>query len=346
MNYYSKKIIESGEYECVQLKVGVEIKPGTYAIFAYDNEDDANVCLSTDANQDNIIIYESFPFNLFLNIKEKQYLELSNAYIVDFEEVKQLYPEKSNMLIVGKDIPEGEYKFTVLPNEDDGNYAIYNSIALFSKDELENYKSFDKQNYAILKNGQVINYKTCSFVRIGDLPEEDNKDAEESEEEPSSSGHQSGITFSINGKQISSREDFVSSFQNALLQSIGNAVYDKIQQNVQNEEELTEYEREDYKEFEEIFKTVIADYGRHLLRKQNSNKLIALLSDFANKYKRMINEIKIVTENSFVDNLLTIEDEDDINELINEQLDLLINDNDFSEESAQIIVKMILDCFK
>lgn len=346
MNYYSKKIIESGEYEGVQLKVGAEIKPGTYAIFAYDNDNDANVCLSADANQDNIIIYESFPFNLFLIIKEKQYLEISNAYMVDFEEVKQLNPKKANMLIVGKDIPEGEYKFTVLPNEDDGNYAIYNSIALFSKDELENYESFDKQNYATLKNGQVINYKTCSFVRIGDLPKEDNEDDKETDEAASSSGHKTGITFSINGKKLSSREDFVSSFQNALLQSIGNAVYDKIQDKIQDEEELTEYEREDYEEFENIFKTVIADYGRLLLKKQNSNKLSALLSDFASKYKRMINEIKIVTENGFIDNLLTIEDEKDINELINVQLDLLINDNDFSEESAQIIVKMILNCFK
>ena len=33
MDYYSKKIFESGEYEGVQIKIGVELKAGTYAIF-------------------------------------------------------------------------------------------------------------------------------------------------------------------------------------------------------------------------------------------------------------------------------------------------------------------------
>lgn len=345
MDYYSKKVFESGEYEGVQVKIGVELKAGTYAIFSYLNEYNSNICLSTDANQDNIIIYESFDYNLFITVKDKQYLEINNAYLVEFEVVNKLNPKESNMLIIGKHIPEGEYKVTVLPDEDSGNYSIYKSIADFSKNELENYESFEKQNYVTLKNGQIFNYSNCSFVKVGDLPEETNDDEEETEEETTSSGHKTGITFSINGKKLGSREDFVQSFQNALLQSIGNAVYDKIQQQNQ-EEELTEFEREDYEEFENIFNTIIADYGRLLLKKQNISKLVALLSDFASPYKRMINEIKLVAENGFVDKLLTIEDEDDIEDLINEQLDLLISDNGFSEESAEIIVKMILNCFK
>lgn len=343
MDYYSKKVFESGEYESVQVKIGVELKAGTYAIFSYLNEYNSNITLSTDANQDNMIIYESFDYNLFLKVKDKQYLEINNAYLVEYEVVTKLNPKESNMLIIGKHIPEGEYKVTVLPDEDSGNYSIYNSIADFSKNELENYESFEKQNYVTLKNGQIFNYSNCSFVKVGDLPEETNDD--ETEEESSSSGNKTGISFSINGKKLGSREDFVQSFQNALLQSIGNAVYDKIEQKNQ-EEELTEFEREDYEEFENIFKTIIADYGRLLLKQHNVSKLVALLSDFASPYKRIINEIKLVTENGFVDKLLTIEDEVDIENLINEQLDILISDNGFSEESAEIIVKMILNCFK
>lgn len=154
----SEKIL-SGHY-----KVGADISPGTYILFA-DEKTTGYICVSSDSNGDDIIFNENFGYNCIITINEGQYIELNRAYALTYSDGISLNSDGEGFFKVGVHIKAGEYKLTS-KSDQSGYYAIYDMPLCGDEDIISN-KNFDNDCYVTVKEGQYLLLNRCSakFIR-------------------------------------------------------------------------------------------------------------------------------------------------------------------------------------
>jgi len=141
-------------YEGVH-KVGTDIPAGSYILIS---DSEGYFSINADANGDNILENDNFGKNTYINLKKNTYLELSDCYAVPysdditFEVIDNGY--MTGMYKVGKDIPAGTYKLSVISS---GYYAIYDT----PYGEILSNDFFYGDNYVTVKKGQYLQLSDC-----------------------------------------------------------------------------------------------------------------------------------------------------------------------------------------
>ena len=152
-------------YEEGQYKVGMDIPAGKYVAWCIDNRYGGYFCVSSDANQDDILFNEIFDVNSLLEIREGEYVEANRCLLIPMDEFYAEYTIKTDitgtMLRVGYDIQAGEYKLQAEEGES-GYYCIYGELR--QEDILVN-DIFEKTTYVTIKEGQYLILHDCTIVQ-------------------------------------------------------------------------------------------------------------------------------------------------------------------------------------
>ena len=167
----NSNVIEPGMY-----KVGKDIKAGTYMLFNARASMDAYMCVSSDANQDDIIFNENFGNNLIIKVKKGEYLELSGCLAASFktltrsdesiEKVLDMMSDRIDegaMYLVGTTLEPGEYKLKRTDDGLGGYYCIYSDARhndIVSNDYFDRnstYVNVKKGDYLLLSNCKIVN---------------------------------------------------------------------------------------------------------------------------------------------------------------------------------------------
>lgn len=161
------KYLTNGIYRC-----GSDFEPGTYYIFSiYGAEALYDVC-----DNPNNFSWSDYRMMRKVTVNEGQYVSLSAAaLLVSSNEVDTDDWKKYGVFLVGKDLPEGDYKITSIT--DKYNTELNNISGIWgayqiSNDSPENepeYCSplFDKQTYISVQNGQYIIINNARMILDG-----------------------------------------------------------------------------------------------------------------------------------------------------------------------------------
>lgn len=146
-------------------KVGTDIEPGEYMLFATSGS--GYLCVSSDANKDDIIYNENFGNNLIATFADGEYVQLSRCMAVPFsstpDDISNLlndYIDEGAMYKVGKNIPAGEYKLTST-TDIMGYYCIYNNSRF--EDIIAN-DNFDNETYVNVSDGEYLILSRCKII--------------------------------------------------------------------------------------------------------------------------------------------------------------------------------------
>ena len=161
-------IYEGGTY-----KVGKDIDPGEYIIFA-DDAYGASVCISSDANStfENTIYLEYFGNNQIVTVKKGDYIKIEDSYMYSFEEalkggidgksIEELMEyriEEGVMYKVGVNLKPGEYKLKC--TDDSGSWKIYKNIRKRFGNEFD---YFEGSAYVKVEKGDYLLLDDCVIV--------------------------------------------------------------------------------------------------------------------------------------------------------------------------------------
>lgn len=153
-------------YQNGTFKVGTDIEAGEYMLLAA--EDGGYLCVSSDANKDDIIYNEIFKNNLIATFFDGEYVELSRCIAVPFDVV----PDDLNGLIndyidygamykVGENISAGEYKLKATSDNLKGYYCIYSSSR---HDDIIANDNFDNETYVNVADGEYLLLSRCKII--------------------------------------------------------------------------------------------------------------------------------------------------------------------------------------
>ena len=153
------------EYGEGMYKVGIDLPAGEYILVCNDNKIRMGyMCVSSDSNQDDIIINEIFDTHHYVTVENGQYLELTRCIAVSAAENSLVIKDPDNigegMYMVGRDIPAGEYKLTAIQDAVSAYSCIYdNSTAerdIVSNDIITN------NSYVTVSEGQYLLFTDCT----------------------------------------------------------------------------------------------------------------------------------------------------------------------------------------
>jgi len=155
------KQVFSVQYDNGQYKAGMDIDPGEYMALATNGY--GYICVSADANQDNITFNEVFETNTVFTIEEGEYLELSGCTAVLADEFYAEYKIDTDkdgiMLKVGHDIEAGEYKLEATAGM--GYYCIFNDTR---HTKIVSNEVFETTSYVTVKDGQYLVLSGCKII--------------------------------------------------------------------------------------------------------------------------------------------------------------------------------------
>lgn len=153
-------------YQSNMYKVGVDIDAGEYMLFA-ESELGGYVCVSSDANQDDIIYNDNFGNNLIATFEDGEYVDLSRCFAIpydkvtaDISELIKDYIDEGAMYKVGTNLEAGEYK---LEATDDygGYYCIYSDSR---HDYIIANDNFDNNTYVSVSDGEYLLLSRCKII--------------------------------------------------------------------------------------------------------------------------------------------------------------------------------------
>lgn len=146
-------------YDEGQYKVGTDIPEGEYLVLSISTLG-GYFCVSSDANQDDIIFNDNFDTNSTIMVYDNEYLELSGSVAIPLDEFYSKHTIRlSNtgvMLRVGYDIEPGEYK--LIATDDSGYYCIYDNTR---QDDIIANDNFDNSSYVEVREGQYLILSRC-----------------------------------------------------------------------------------------------------------------------------------------------------------------------------------------
>ncbi len=151
-------------YKSGMYKVGTDIPAGEYIVFA-DNAISGYVEVSSSSSGkiEDIIANENMSYNTIITIKDGNYLTLSGAYAVPFDEVTELDTTGEGMFKVGTHIKAGEYKLECT----NGISAYYevSSNSSHNIDSIITNDNFDNNAYITVKDGQYLTISGGKIVK-------------------------------------------------------------------------------------------------------------------------------------------------------------------------------------
>lgn len=154
-------------YEGVH-RVSIDIPPAEYMVLA-TSKYGGYVCVSSDANGNDIIFNDLFDTNTIITVQAGEYVELSRCYamLIDlFYESSRIDLEETGvMLRVGYDIAPGEHKLTAAEGEK-GYYCVYPDSR---RSKIVANKNFENSAYVKVKDGQYLALSRC-FIEPSAAP--------------------------------------------------------------------------------------------------------------------------------------------------------------------------------
>ena len=148
---------EAGQYKC-----GTDIEPGIYMTFASNGT--GYYSITTDANGDDIVSNDNFKNNQIFEVARGQYLELSRAYAIKYEDAPLLAPENGILpegrYRVGQHISAGTYKIQTTSNVS-GYYSLTSDP---NGDNIISNDNFDGERYVTIQNGQYLELARCQML--------------------------------------------------------------------------------------------------------------------------------------------------------------------------------------
>lgn len=154
-------LTRSTQYGPSVYKVGVDIPAGEYKVYPQGGSGYFGICM--DANCDQIIRNENFNGQMYINISNGQFLDLTRCYAVPVYEAALYTPENGVYVPgeykVGVEIPAGEYRLTALGGAK-GYYGI--EVPLYNGDrQIVSNDNFQNAAYVAVRNGQILRLIRC-----------------------------------------------------------------------------------------------------------------------------------------------------------------------------------------
>ena len=138
-------------YRASTYKIGTDMPSGEYIVFSERNS--GYFSINSDSSGNSILSNDNFDYNTIVKVNDGEYLELSRAYAIPFDEVDSLDTSKTGMFKVGKHIEAKEYK--ICSTSSSGYYAVYDGP--LGKDEnIITNDNFSGCTYITVKNGQYL----------------------------------------------------------------------------------------------------------------------------------------------------------------------------------------------
>lgn len=151
-------------YKSGMYKVGTDIPAGEYIVFS-DNIISGYVEISSSSSGkfEDIIANENINYNTIITIKDGNYLTLSGAYAVPFDEVTELDTSGEGMFKVGTHIKAGEYKL-----ECTNGISAYYEVSSNSSHNINSIianDNFENNAYITVRDGQYLTISGGKIVK-------------------------------------------------------------------------------------------------------------------------------------------------------------------------------------
>ncbi len=151
-------VYEEGVY-----KVGVDIPPGLYKLFAY-SDDSAFSSIHWDANGDEIVENNHFENQAYVYVNEAHFLEIRRCVAVPIDDAVMYegdeYP--SGEYYVGRELPPGEYRIYADSKEYSGFLSIVRLMA-DGKRKIVTNNIVSNTAYVDVENDQVLCLRHCTL---------------------------------------------------------------------------------------------------------------------------------------------------------------------------------------
>lgn len=118
---------------------------------------------NSSGNLDSIVANDNFKNNSIIEVRNGEYLELSDCCAVQITNKVGVDITSEGMFRVGIDIEPGEYKLKTI-DDDSGYYCIYNSLR-HNIDSIVSNKNFTKSAYVTVSNGQYLLLSDCKISK-------------------------------------------------------------------------------------------------------------------------------------------------------------------------------------
>ena len=149
--------LKSGQYKC-----GVDIEPGLYMSIAEENAA-GYMCISSDANGEDIIHNAVFENNVILEISDGEYLELTDCTAYRYENAPEFMIEngilRAGHYKVGEHIVAGEYKLR--STSDSAYFALSNDA---NEQDIVTNGVFEGERYISISDGQYLKLDECELL--------------------------------------------------------------------------------------------------------------------------------------------------------------------------------------
>lgn len=152
-------------YPSGMYKVGSDMPAGEYMLYAESAS--GYLCVSSDANQDDIIFNENFGNNLIATFEEGEYVDLSRCIALKYDELPadidesiEKYLDEGAMYKIGTNLKAGEYKLEAT-SEYGGYYCVYSSSR---HDDIISNDNFDNNTYVNVSDGEYLLLSRCKII--------------------------------------------------------------------------------------------------------------------------------------------------------------------------------------
>ncbi len=149
-------------YESGMYKVGSDIPAGEYIVFA-DNTLNGymEIGKSSNGDLDGIVANQNFTYNTVAVLVDGNYLTLSGAYAVPFDDVTELDTSGEGMFKVGVHIKAGEYQLECIDGLS-GYYEV-SSDSTHDLNSIVANGNFDNNTYVTVSDGQYLTISGCKI---------------------------------------------------------------------------------------------------------------------------------------------------------------------------------------
>lgn len=149
-------------YPAAIYKVGNDIPAGKYKVLS-DTRNSSYYSICNDPNGDDIIISDNFINQIYVDIQDGQYLELTNCHAVPIKDAVMFNGTtySDGEYLVGQEIAPGEYELKANSGED-GYYSL-ETFAFDGSRIIETNRTFISTANVAPKHGQILVLKGCTL---------------------------------------------------------------------------------------------------------------------------------------------------------------------------------------
>ena len=158
--------LEVTTYDGGMYKVGTDLPAGEYLIES-DTMDYMEVANDSTGELDSIVTNENYTNRVYVTVSDGQYLKFGGtatpvSEAPAYQSENGAYPE--GQYLVGKDIPAGEYKISVLSDNITGyGYVEVSSDSSGNLDSIVSNSNIEADTYQTISDGQYLTLSGCEI---------------------------------------------------------------------------------------------------------------------------------------------------------------------------------------